>query len=153
MAYQEPEVPTTGTVISSANFGIKVVNSIIWLKSQIDALLAQPLIFRRQGGSSTVNATGGTTNYTPTSSKTQVGVYRTSWGGVNPVVFTITFPVAFTEAPIFLIGGMTLISGSYAGVSHFQYSSLTKTSVEVTWTATTMNSPIIDLPWMAIEAS
>jgi hypothetical protein len=63
------------------------------------------VIYRRQGGSSTVWATGGTTTYTPTAPKIQAGSAVGSYGGSATVEVNITFPVAFSYAPIVLAFG------------------------------------------------
>jgi hypothetical protein len=52
----------------------------------------------RQGGSSTVWATSGSSNYVPTTTKIQVGSAITSGG-----VAIITFPVAFAYTPIIIL--------------------------------------------------
>lgn len=67
--------------------------------------VAQSYIYRRQGGSSTIWNTAGSTNYTPTAgtSKIQVGANEitTNSGGQGSV--TVTFPVAFTYSPLVLV--------------------------------------------------
>jgi hypothetical protein len=62
-----------------------------------------PLVKRRQGGSSTIWTSAGTTSYTPTATVIQIGVISivVSSGGTNSAA--ITYPVAFAQRPsIFL---------------------------------------------------
>lgn len=60
------------------------------------------LVTKRQGGSATVWATAGTTTYTPTTQAIQVGSVAAIANGGNAAV---TFPTAFTYAPIVLVTG------------------------------------------------
>jgi hypothetical protein len=54
--------------------------------------------YRRQGGSSSNWITSGTTTYTPTAVRAQMGIAYLATTGTE----TITFPVAFSNAPIVL---------------------------------------------------
>lgn len=60
------------------------------------------LVYRRQGGSSTVWGSPGTTNYTPTTALVQVGAINiTVTAGAGSQA--ITYPVAFSERPAILL--------------------------------------------------
>lgn len=58
--------------------------------------------FRRQGGSATDWSSAGTSTQTPAMVRMQAGVYTAS-ASASPV--TITFPVAFSQPPIFVATG------------------------------------------------
>lgn len=58
-------------------------------------------VVKRQGGSTTIWSTPGTTNYVPTASKIQAGVIAIALTDDDESV-NITFPEAFTYAPIAL---------------------------------------------------
>ena len=58
-------------------------------------------VIKRQGGSATIWSTPGTNNYTPTESKIQAGVIAITLTDDDESA-TITFPSAFTYAPIAL---------------------------------------------------
>lgn len=55
-----------------------------------------PALTRRQGGDASNWSTNGTTTYTPTAVRKQVGVVATGGGGT----VTVTFPVAFSQPPV-----------------------------------------------------
>jgi hypothetical protein len=103
------------------------------------------VIYRRQGGSSTVWATGGLTTYTPTAPKIQTGAASGSYDGSATVDIYITFPAAFSYAPIVLAfgspnGAIPLRDQCYAvSASGFTY--------RVVYTATSGNYGFY---WMAI---
>ncbi len=59
------------------------------------------LVYRRQGGNVSNWQTAGTTTYTPTAPKVQVGVKSISINTTGTV--TITYPVAFTNRPVVFI--------------------------------------------------
>jgi len=105
MAYEEPDLPVSGNAVSTSGFGFKVRNSIIWLKEQIDALLAGTVIYRRTGGSATDwDNLFGTTVYSPTKSKMQLvhGAIEFSDNLDKTATVDITFPVAFDDKPFVL---------------------------------------------------
>ena len=57
-----------------------------------------PQFYRRQGGSTTIWSTAGTTTYTPTAVRMQAGVITVTGGAI-----TMTFPTAFSQAPILIL--------------------------------------------------
>jgi hypothetical protein len=58
-----------------------------------------PVLTRRQGGSATVWATQGTTNYTPGNILEQVGVASVNIGNTHAAATTVTLPIAYGQAP------------------------------------------------------
>ena len=96
---------------------------------------------QRQGGNAANWSTVGTTNYSPTGIRTQVGKSDTLPGGSR----TITFPVAFSAAPIVLvcIGDITSgISTSVGGITTTQANLRTYIGASLTGCG--------DVTWIAI---
>lgn len=111
------------------------------------------LIGNRQGGSSTDWNSGGTTNYTPSNPKIQVGVTPsitlsflsgTLYGGGT----TITFPVAFTNKPI-VFATMTSSGSAGANATSIQITSITNTQMYLSMFGTG-SGLILTASWMAI---
>lgn len=67
--------------------------------------IAQSVITKRQGGSSTIWNTSGTTDYTPApaTAKIQIGAKDITTGIDGTGSVTITFPQAFTYSPLVLV--------------------------------------------------
>jgi hypothetical protein len=59
-----------------------------------------PQFYRRQGGSATIWTTKGTTTYTPTSVRMQAGSIEWTGGAAAEGIVTVTFPTAFSFAPL-----------------------------------------------------
>lgn len=91
-----------------------------------DAKLVYGKVRGRQGGSSTVWATKGTTNYdvSATNTFTQTGSIGLSTEGTNVVV---TFPVAFTYAPVVVVSTASAVSANVAS----QITAITATTFNV----------------------
>ena len=66
-----------------------------------------PALTRRQGGSATIWSTGGITDYTPTAVRMQCGAAAFASA---PAAGTITFPTAFSYAPIVIVTAMYNVS-------------------------------------------
>jgi len=100
-SFEDPTVGATTTEISRANFGLKVKNSLNWLKEQVDALATGVVVSARQGGSATDWAVSGATNYTPTGSILQCGTLQVTMNVGYPSKGTsFTFPIEFGDIPI-----------------------------------------------------
>lgn len=96
----------------------------------------------RQGGSATVWSTTGTTTYSPTAFKIQVGSVNVSGGN-----FVVTFPVAFTQAPL-IFTQADLSTSAAAGVA---IEGLTSTTFTVTlYNVSTGSATTGTMYWMAI---
>jgi hypothetical protein len=158
MAYQEPELPVATEPVSVSSFGAKVCNAIIWLKEQVDALLAAPssVISGRIGGSATVWATPGTTGYAPTAGDyhLETGVVQIAVSGGSYSAPKVTYKTAFTNIPVLLIGsGFKLISGSYSGNARPGKSTEAADSFYATVSGDFSTSTFtIDVSWLAIGA-
>jgi len=63
-----------------------------------------PQFYRRKGGSSSDWDTGGTTNYTPTTVRMQVGSDAWSGSAASSGNKSITFPTSFSNNPIVFVG-------------------------------------------------
>lgn len=76
-----------------------------------------PQFYRRQGGDATDWNDSGTTTYTPGMVRMQAGVssITISDGSYCSLMQTVTFPVAFSDAPIVLLT-LQAHSGTFAGV-------------------------------------
>lgn len=144
--FAQPDTPTTGTTISSANFGIKVAESIGWLKDNTG-------ILARQGGSAVVCATAGTTNYTPSSVSMQIGVgSATILSGQSAKLLIVTFPVAFANIP-FLTFSYVQLNNDYMKINLY-YLSTTEARFDIR-TINDSNAPAnrtVSVNWLAIEA-
>jgi hypothetical protein len=90
-----------------------------FLRSTGGSLGWSPLVYQRQGGSSTIWTSPGTTGYTPTATVIQVGYVSiaVSSGGTNSAA--ITYPTAFTQRPaIFLTTEQTGALGTTWALGH-----------------------------------
>jgi hypothetical protein len=78
---------------------IKVITT-----ANLASTLVTPVVSQRQGGSATDWKLEGTTNYTPSSSKIQVGVTTINFAdGQASAGATITFPAAFAHKPMIFL--------------------------------------------------
>ncbi len=93
--------PSVDSVLQNTNAGLP---SYLELTS-----LVQTLVTKRQGGSTTIWNTGGTTNYTPTPAniKRYKGVGSITLSSEQFKGVTITFPDAFTYAPHVMVSSRT----------------------------------------------
>lgn len=106
----------------------------------------EALIYRRQGGSSTVWETQGTTTYTPTIAILQVGARSVSFtSGVGSQA--ITYPSAFSQRPIVL------------ALANYSTPAITVTYSDNSTTGCTLRvrevgggSGSVDVVWLAIGA-
>jgi hypothetical protein len=108
-------------------------------------------VIKRQGGSETVWSTAGTNNYTPTESKIQAGVISITVTDDNDQTEHITFPIAFTYAPIafctWCTGGGT---GGYVEPVVTNITSLTNTGMSIQVQTSGTSSYTFNVHWMAI---
>lgn len=91
--------------ITGAQMASGTVNTTQLATDSVDDTIAGnrvPALIRRQGGSATDWSNPGTTTQTPAMVRMQAGVYTAS-ASASPV--TITFPVAFSQPPIFVATG------------------------------------------------
>lgn len=134
-----PQISATG---DDTNIDLKLAAKGTGAIDLVGAVL-KDLVYRRQGGSSTVYSTAGTNNYTPTESMIiQFGVTAGSAGGDTGV----TFPVAFSQAP-FLVG-TSITSGG--GSSFFRPVSLTSSGFNFSAILTSGSRAANDCAWIAI---
>jgi len=71
-----------------------------------------PQFYRRQGGSATIWAAAGSTNYTPTSVRMQAGQVTVVVAANNPNgTTTVTFPVAFSNHPLVFVTLYDAVNG------------------------------------------
>jgi hypothetical protein len=111
-------------------------------------------IGNRQGGDASVWATGGANNYTPASSKVEVGAALiTVTGGVGHV--DITLPVSFANAPMVLVGMPYYWEGGL-DLSMFVWAYTTGSPATIL--SIYVNCPIggdavLTLPWMLMGSS
>ncbi len=111
-----------------------------------------PQFYRRQGGSATIWSTNGTSDYTPTAVRMQGGTIRVALGGGNSTASTaITFPVAFSYAPIVTLGILYATGAIPGDVVVPEVQSLTASgcviAVRRTGTGAAVN---LDVYWLAI---
>lgn len=111
------------------------------------------LTHRRQGGSSTIWNTKGTTTYTPTAARIQAGESEIVCAADSGSV-TITFPVAFSYAPIVFVGPCIQTAGSTRGNFVFTKSTESASSVKIeVYGADGLGSTFtVRFSWMAIGA-
>lgn len=113
--------------------------------------VATELIAKRQGGHASDWWTQGTTGYTPSGAKIQVGVRRFTFTGGTSDAITITFPEAFGNIPIIFIGdGTKLVSGSLGTYRRFYVGVPTANDVAVTMSLGAGSTVVFDVGWMAI---
>jgi len=138
------EAVTTGKI---APLGVE--NSNIAMDAVDDLKVGNrvPQFYRRQGGSTTIWSTPGTTDYTPTTVRMQAGVLATPFAAASNVNGSVTFPTAFSYAPIVLAtvndsGEGLLVSLSSFSTTGFNYNiwtdgggSTTQAGAEMHWLA------------------
>jgi hypothetical protein len=116
------------------------------------------IISKRQGGSSTVWDTPGTTTYTPTPTnvKIQVGVttFTVSDNATPKMENTITFPVAFSYKPIVLATVISDSSYATGGAvpAIVQTSAINSSSayIRIKYATNFNNGTVFNVAWMAI---
>lgn len=91
---------TAGTTwdITLATGTITVGGSLSLTDARSFLRMPTALVYRRQGGSATDWSVAGTTNYTPRSTKTQVGCVTVTYTSGTGTA-TVTFPSAFGQVP------------------------------------------------------
>ena len=108
------------------------------------------IIYRRQGGSATVWNTQGTTTYTPTSPKIQVGVISLTFASVNVQTVIVTFPVAYTNTPIvFLDLPYNILINATDSVVEVYALSASQLTIRVFHPSGNLNGSL-DVSWLAI---
>lgn len=100
---------------------------------------------RRRGGSATDWYAQGTTNYTPSSAKIQVGTARVAVSG-GAGFGAVTFPVAFAYKPV------VFIAKPYDGANwnDFGFSALTATGFSIYLQEGGTDTINVDVTWLAI---
>ncbi|MDD5189915.1 MAG: hypothetical protein PHE50_02650 [Dehalococcoidales bacterium] len=129
MAYTAVTPPTTGTPISTADFGIPVANDLADHETRILAIEgATPsvptLVTERQGGSATNWSTPGTTNYTPTAAniKKYKGTVNVTHNAEQLSSVVVTFPEAFTNTPHIMVNaGVFFMLATWWNPSNSQF--------------------------------
>lgn len=106
-------------------------------------------IVKRQGGSSTIWSTPGTTNYTPANSKIQTGVIAITLTDDDDSV-AITFPEAFTYAPIALCHYSGGTGTTYVSPITTSVSALTNTGMTIYVKAGGNSNYTFYIHWIAI---
>ena len=107
-----------------------------------------PQFYRRQGGSSTDWSSNGTATYTPGYVRMQAGASSITISTGTSNNLSITFPVAFSNIPLVLVG---LITNSSSQIWNIGATSVTATgfTARATRTATT-GTDIVGFNWLAI---
>jgi len=103
------------------------------------------VLWRRQGGSSSVWFSQGTNNYTPTNAIMQGGVARIVFVAAAAAFVAVTFPVAFSQSPIILLTtpyqGAVINDMGYQGITastfniYMQFNAPVTVNIDVTWLA------------------
>lgn len=109
-----------------------------------------PQIHRRQGGSASNWITAGSTTYTPGDVRMQVGSRTWSGGAAASGSLSITFPVAFSEAPIVLV---TLVEIPVASTLEIivGITNVTTTGFDIRWLDVGANTHVaVQFTWQAI---
>lgn len=107
-----------------------------------------PQFYRRQGGSATVWATTGTTDYTPTAVRMQAGAIQWTGSAAATGFLTVTFPVAFAYAPLVFVG--TYDPAGNPDIVVIAYGAIT-TGVGLTWrNVASGTETAVTLYWLAI---
>lgn len=110
-------------------------------------------ISKRQGGSSTDwSDSSNVNNYTPSGTVMQCGSARmtvnSGTGAVGTV--TITFPSAFSYAPVIVLGVVKLVSGSLS-FYYLTFGSISNSSFVINLTVPTTPMPgVVTIPWLAM---
>lgn len=120
-SWTNPRTWNIGELVTKAMMDTHIRDNFNYIKEQLDLIgVAVLKLTKRQGGSSTDWNTAGTTNFTPTAEniKIQTGVTTfTVVSSVNTMANSITFPIAFTNKPMMLIGLQTDSELSTPGAS------------------------------------
>jgi len=106
-------------------------------------------INKRQGGNASDWSIYGSTDYTTTASKIYIGVTRITVTDGNYSSSLITFPSAYTNKPVILVGGIILVSGGISVVSAY-YSSLSNSQVYLGVFYSDTPTFTADITWMSI---
>lgn len=111
---------TEAKLAANAVTAVKILADAVTTAKILDANVTGPkiaagaaatnLAYRRQGGNATNWATAGTTSYTPTNPRVQIGEF--GWNGTA----TLTWPIAFSNTPWFMPQNRELIAMSYASL-------------------------------------
>jgi hypothetical protein len=97
--------PSVDSVLKNTSAGVPSWKAVLELLS----------VASRQGGSATDWNTAGTTTYTPTNQKVEIGVNTVVMSGTSPNAsgyLDVTFPVAFSAKPFIIAGNMYAYSAS-----------------------------------------
>ena len=106
-----------------------------------------PQFYRRQGGSSSNWATKGNTSYTPTTVRMQGGVKEWAAGASTDGIVSVTFPTAFSNAPIVLV----TVRGSIADDIVVSTQTPSTTGVVIMWKdAGGETHTSVEITWLAI---
>jgi hypothetical protein len=110
-----------------------------------------PQFYRRQGGDATSWAVDGTTTYTPTSVRQQAGAYTIGsvGSGSNVLVTGVTFPTAFSAAPIVLATAVIASAASGDQVT-VAVSNVTATTFDMAIKNTGGSTETVSINWLAI---
>jgi hypothetical protein len=106
-------------------------------------------LIARQGGDGTNWGTGGTTDYTPTSFRTQAGAKNVYVDLSHYAAFSVTFPTAFVGTPVLTIG---LHSTNIDATSGYKIDTLSSTGFSGRATITNDETATITIMWMAVGA-
>lgn len=108
-AYSRLGVGTNGHVLTADS---AEATGIKWAASS-----GSSVPYRRQGGSATDWSSSGTSSYTPTSGRIQVGALISGTmaaSGFSDV--SVTFPVAFSQVPLVIVGKGPVANNGHVGV-------------------------------------
>lgn len=128
-------VDRTGTTIDTVNFPNGTLQSAgneVWDRGDFS--------IRRQGGNASNWSTAGTTNYTPSSVRIQIGVVERDYNGGSTAV---TFPTPFSGAPV--------VTVTPVSVTYYEFVSITGVNANgftINLDATTSSATAFT--WMAI---
>lgn len=101
---------TAVKILADAVTAVKILDANVTGPKLAAGATATNLAYERQGGDATNWATAGTTSYTPTNPRVQLG--RFGWNGTA----TLTWPIAFSNTPWFMPQNRELIAMSYASL-------------------------------------
>lgn len=128
--------PTAPAITQTAGttYDIKLYQALVDTSGNVtltdERTFANRGVIMRQGGSSTIWSTAGTTNYFPTYGGMQAGAAETTGGSV-----TVTFPRAFAYAPVVFAASISgSVTASVTSVSATQ-AVITSGSATVYWLA------------------
>lgn len=107
-----------------------------------------PQFYRRQGGSATIWSTVGTTARTPGAVRMQAGAIQWTGSAAANGNITVTFPTAFSYAPLILVSIASGTASQVAGVGV-----VTPSNVNLYWRDHTGGTPTaVSINWLAIGA-